>query len=192
MQDDRTRIKILSRLRPGEKLLWCDRPRPLQAIWHGPLVRLPFSLFILGFALFWTWGAAQAAAKNATEPVSFFWMFGLLIVGAGLYQCAVALRAIYGCLFTAYGLTDRRVIVVVGDNGATRSFGPEALSRMSRTGGRDCGTLAFDTGIQDYRYYRPSWTWQPQPALVDIRDPAKVEALIYTHLLNRKREGAAT
>jgi hypothetical protein len=66
------------------------------------------------------------------------------------------------------------------------------LSRIEREGGSDYGTLTFDLGKQEGRYgYGRRRNGKPQPAFVQIRDPAKVEALIYTHLLNRKREGAA-
>src|SRR5262249_20092021 len=150
---------------PGEQLIWSGSPPPLTAVWNGPLLRLAFALFFLGFALFWTWSASQAAFKNGTWPSSFFPLFGLVFVGFGLYQCLSALRMMAGCWSTAYGVTDRRVIIAIGQDGATQSLGPASLSRMERSGGPDYGTLTFDLGQQDGRYSR-GWNWKPQPAFV--------------------------
>jgi len=190
LDENQAHILILSRLQPGEQLIWSGSPPPLSAVWNGPVLRLLFGLFFLGFALFWTWGASHAVLKNGAPASSFFPLFGLVFVGFGLYQCLSALWAIAGCWSTAYGVTDRRVIIAIGQNGTTQSLGPASLSRIERKGGPDYGTLTFDLGLQDGRYGR-NWNLKPQPAFVQIRDPAKVEALIYTHLLNRKREGAA-
>jgi hypothetical protein len=192
LDENQAHFLIQSRLQPGEQLIWTGSPPPLSAAWNGPLLRLLFALFLLGFALFWTWAASHAAAKNGSSPSQLFPLFGLIFVGAGLYQCLSALRMIAGCWSTAYGVTDRRVIIAVGQNGTTQSLWPASLSRMERKGGQDFGTHSFDQGQQNGRYgYGWTWNWKPQPAFVQIRDPAKVEALIYTHLLNRKREGAA-
>jgi hypothetical protein len=190
LDENQAHILILSRLQPGEQLIWSGSPPPLSAAWNGPLLRLFFSLFFLGFALFWAWGASQAAAKNGSPASLFFPLFGLLFVGIGLYQLLSALRAVVDCWSTAYGITGRRVIIAIGRNATTQSLGPASLNRMERIGGEDRGTLTFDQGPQDGRYGW-TWNWKPQPAFIQIPDPAKVEALIYTHLLNPKREGAA-
>jgi hypothetical protein len=194
LDENQAHFLIQSRLQPGEQLIWSGSPPPLSAAWNGPLLRLPLALFFLGFAIFWTWAASHAAAKNGSSPAQFFPLFGLLFVGVGLYQFLSALRAVAGCWSTAYGVTERRVIIAIGQNGPTQSIGPALLNRMERSGGLDFGTLNFDSGLQYGRYgwnWYWAWNWKPQPAFVQIRDPAKVEALIYTHLLNRKREGAA-
>lgn len=186
MTELEARAVITSRLQPGERLLWSDSPRPWKAVQNGPLLRLLFGTFFLAFALFWTWGASSASSKNGSPLAQIFPFFELIFIGFALYQLWSALQAIIACRETAYGLTDRRVIIAIGKDGSTQSLGPGSLGRIERSGDSERGTLKFDLGGPSDWWYTRSWMWKPQPAFVDIRDPAKVEAAIYTHLLSHR------
>lgn len=175
MDADRARSIITSRLQPGEKLIWYDSPGPWRAA----------ARHLAGFAFITAWlgfVAAALATKRSWQPD---WSSGWLDVAVliplfmallGAVFWLTSLREIYRCWHTAYGLTDRRVIIAVGDKGPTQSFGADAFATMARKGDDDAGHLLFDYGPRGrstgFRH-----------GLFGIAEPRRVEAAIVQYLL---------
>jgi hypothetical protein len=90
----------------GERLLWTGQPAKGFRVRRSDLVLIPFSLLWAGFAVMWEIQAIRGGN-------GFFPFWGLAFVLVGLYFVA-------GRFFvdawqreaTAYGLTDRRAIIV--------------------------------------------------------------------------------
>ncbi|MEA2409612.1 MAG: hypothetical protein QOC77_173 [Thermoleophilaceae bacterium] len=105
-------------LRPQERLLWSGRPDPSVLFTGKDGFLIPFSLMWGGFAIVW-----EVAAIVGTKGSSrWFVLWGIPFVCVGLYM-------IFGRFIlkrrrkreTAYGLTDRRALVAVGDRSLSDS-----------------------------------------------------------------------
>ncbi|MFC2970404.1 hypothetical protein [Acidimangrovimonas pyrenivorans] len=98
-------------LEPGEKILWQGRP---DGNLHVPRIepaRLLFGLVFLGFALFWTFGAARSATGDGVMGVVFP-ALGLpfVVVGANMAGGSFLWQA-YLRRHSWYTLTDRHAFV---------------------------------------------------------------------------------
>lgn len=100
---------LYTELRPylhdGEEVLWTGRP--YASVPYRPHIgTMLFSLFWLGFAIFWTVGASAADG--------FFGLFGLPFVGMGfflLYNVFIGKGRQYEK--TVYAVTNRRAIILM-------------------------------------------------------------------------------
>ena len=92
----------------GERLIWSGKPNPFRyAIKKGTTTFL-FGLFFFGFAIFWTYGAANQSGM-------FFASFGIpfLVVGLGLVL-SPAWHYFRGER-AMYALTDHRAVIDISD-----------------------------------------------------------------------------
>ncbi|MFG0285671.1 MAG: hypothetical protein ACF8R7_14730 [Phycisphaerales bacterium JB039] len=143
--------RISAELEDGEQLIWAARPLPRlmsRRAWPIAIFGVPF----LGFAIFWTvgaaWGISQAGSAGNGPPgfAIIFPLFGLpfILVGLGLVTAPFWSRR--AARKTLYALTDRRAILWEGGFRGQKvtSFGPEILDEMSRTQRDDgSGDLIF-------------------------------------------------
>jgi hypothetical protein len=175
---------ISRQLQPGERLIWHGVPNP----WRAAVPHL----YPLAFMTFWTGGvffvAAKALAKGPDPSTQT--LFGPLAVPVLFFLGGAAMwlwtaKKITDGWRTAYGLTNRRVIVTVGTNGSTKSYSAAALSGMKRTGDEFQGSILFDSGP------RARGFGYDHAGLYGVENPARVEALIYETLLPTEK-GAAT
>ncbi|MGO9985148.1 MAG: hypothetical protein ACLPIX_13210 [Rhodomicrobium sp.] len=166
------------RLRLGETLVWFGVPKPWRAARNY--------LGVLAFMTIWTGLAVRSLAVKASQlgslKLGVFMASLFSLLGAAVWLWT-AKKAAY-CWRTAYGLTNRRVIIAAGLNGPTQSYSPAKLSGFVRSGGESEGSILFDFGPlgEGSSGYRAG--------LHGIRDPGRVEALIYETLLGNKK-GAA-
>jgi hypothetical protein len=113
---DDPRQRLSPYVRPDEQLLWCGQPDPAKKFTGIDVFMVPFSLLWGGFAIFW-----MAAAVGGGAPLPFA-LFGLPFVAVGLYfifgRFVVKARRKRQ---TAYGLTERRALVAVGDGSLSES-----------------------------------------------------------------------
>ncbi len=188
MNEVQARNQVVSRLQPGEKLVWSATPSPWGAAARGPFLMLLFALFFFGFSIFWILGAYTATPKTAHAQAPYFFLFGVPFVAVGIYQILASFKSIVDCWRTAYGLTDRRVIIATGARGKTQSLWPNSLGQIDRSGDDRRGTITFAGAASELADRRG---WKPKPAFAGIAEPRKVEALIYSHLLTQNREGTA-
>jgi hypothetical protein len=174
---------IQRRLKPGETLIWHGAPNPWRAA-QGPLFQLVFAAIWTGVIFITVVGYAISSSKKSSLvfPVSSLVIFGLLFCFIGTAIWISTLRNLVACWNTAYGLTNHRLVIAIGDKGKTESFSKDSLSSLLRSGDDKQGTLRFDYGRKGRGYgYRNG--------LYGIKDPARVEALIYQHLIAPKSEG---
>ncbi|SYZ74755.1 conserved hypothetical protein [Candidatus Zixiibacteriota bacterium] len=136
---------LLPFLAPGEHLIWSGRPRQGFFLQPQDFFMIPFSLAFAGFAVFWTFGAWKSGAPW------FFVLFGVPFIIIGFLM-------LIGRFFsdsrnrtnTAYGLTDRRVLIVRGGkNQSVLSYDLKKLGNVSffqNAAGR--GSIFFESEIQ--------------------------------------------
>lgn len=95
-------------LDPGEQILWQGQPDGRVSLNDVDLRRSLMGLFIMGFALFWSFAAMRAAAADGGPA--------LIMAAAGLFFFVLGAREAFGYLLldgfarsrTWYTLTDRR------------------------------------------------------------------------------------
>lgn len=68
-------------LHNGEEIRWQGRPDASVRTTRSDSMLVPFSLFTLGFAIFWT-----VTAASSTRGPRFMWVFGLLFIAFALYM----------------------------------------------------------------------------------------------------------
>ncbi|MEP4196653.1 MAG: aspartate carbamoyltransferase catalytic subunit [Aliishimia sp.] len=87
-----------------ERIVWQGSPAPgLRLEWESPILPLFFTVFT-GFSIFWMAIASMAGG--------FFWMFGLLFFGAGMYNLVgVHFWKAYLRRKTFYTLSNKRAFI---------------------------------------------------------------------------------
>ena len=87
-----------------ERVIWQGAPVDrLRIGWDKPIEPF-FFLFFTGFSIFWMVGASQAGG--------FFWMFGLLFFGIGIYNLVlIHFWKAYERRNTHYTLTNKRAFI---------------------------------------------------------------------------------
>lgn len=98
-----------------EKVLWEDRPQfaPFLA---KSFIAVPFGLFFLSFALFWTFLSFSATSDSSSTPqtLNIFPLFGVpfILIGLGITLSPLYSVFVYKNIY--YILTDKRVIIQGG------------------------------------------------------------------------------
>ncbi len=150
-------MTTVPRLRKDEFIRWQGSPDVRVHFTRADSFFVPFSIVVLGFALFWT--VAVASSSNAPR---FAWLFGLVFIVLGLYlvigrffvKVAVKRR-------TRYFLTDRRAIVVdpYGSREIALKASPEVVTRHGNDShldvvfGADVGPTSGLPGMASIRLY---------------------------------------
>lgn len=97
-------------LAEGEQIVWKGKPEKGQIFHKQDIIMIPFSLFWLGFSLFWELTSIQSGAPF------FFSLWGLPFIGVGVYLLFG--RYIMSALLrnkTFYVITNKRLIIKKGN-----------------------------------------------------------------------------
>jgi hypothetical protein len=184
--------RVRAELRDGERLIWVGQPVP------GRFARraLPFVLFGVpwtAFALFWMGMAAfmmfGAGGNNGGFGfMACFPLFGLpfVLIGFGMLSSPYWMRL--QAKRTCYALTDRRAIIWSASlfgSVEVRSYGPEALGKISRTEYPDgTGDLVLEEVVTVGRDSDGhGTTYRKRHGFLAIRNVRRVEELLRAALL---------
>src|SRR5205814_9543989 len=104
-------------LSAGERLIWAGRPRRGIVVLRRDLLRMPFNVFVLAFAVFWEYSVFTLSRRALASPSAS--IFGLLMLAGGLYFVwfglyNIAGRYVHDALLRArtyYGITDQRIVI---------------------------------------------------------------------------------
>ena len=161
-------------LQGGERLVWSGRPDPAKHFTVADLFLVPFSLFWTGLPLSSFIGElGDGGSVGSVLPLLPFVVIGLYLTAGRFVWKAYRKRR------TVYGVTDRRVLTVVGDRSVSdaplaglpvavhRSFRGRHLSVTFGTPGGlfGSGAAAYgNTGLELFPGTRPL-------AFYDVGDP---------------------
>ncbi len=120
-------------MRPGERLIWADRPAPGRMALSG-LALTAFGSVFGGFAAFWIVGAASTVPSDA-GAFAFFPLFGVPFLLVGLGMMLAPLWIWMGAKKTVYAISSDRLVIIRGDR--VRSFEPDEIEGLERREGAD-------------------------------------------------------
>lgn len=155
---------VRNELHTGEELRYAGVPSP----WRTALTKLPmalFGLFLGGFALFWTIGAASSAwfagnpgAQAVGGMRMVFPLFGLPFLGVGLAAALSPLWAGLRARRTACCVTDQRAVrLQCGGRMTVESWSPRDMTDITKSIHADgTGTLLFARRVRAGSWDR-SW-----------------------------------
>lgn len=137
-------------LNKNEKVLWEGKPQ-FAPFFAKSFIAVPFGLFFLGFALFWTAGASSASGV--------FGLFGIpfILVGLGITLSPLYSLLVYNNVY--YTITDKRVILqggVIGRDVEIVDFDKIQSSNVNvglfdKLFGQNSGSISIDAGRIQYR-----------------------------------------
>ena len=90
-----------------EEILWTGKPKFIPFIFTGVLA----GIVIIGFAIVWLLTARNWSSKSDGNLTSYFWLFGLIPLGAALVNF---LKKVLSFSNTAYSYSDKRVMMRSG------------------------------------------------------------------------------
>ena len=125
--------KIISDLRSGEELRWCEAPKPLAFFSgkHGFIAPILFAAFLGG--AFW------AIAADSGSSRWFLYVFSAFVFGSFLYQALTG----FG---TRYGITTRRLVILEPSISSTEitSYYPADIEFITKKKRKDgSGNIVF-------------------------------------------------
>ncbi|MBV8172208.1 MAG: PH domain-containing protein [Candidatus Eremiobacteraeota bacterium] len=136
---DSAEAVIRSKLDDGETLVWSGRPRQGLLLQPSDALVIPFTLLWGGFAIFWEYEVVSSHAFWVLQVWGIpFVLLGIYLI-VGRFFTDAAVRA-----HTAYGLTDKRIIIVSGQQ--SHSYALADIASVTLASQPDgSGTLAFGT-----------------------------------------------
>ncbi|HEX4372079.1 MAG TPA: hypothetical protein VHZ50_02130, partial [Puia sp.] len=90
-----------------EEILWTGKPKFIPFIFTEILG----GIFAIGFAIVWLLSERNWGSTADNNPPSFFWLFGLIPLVAGLFTF---LKKIFSFSNMAYSYSDKRVMMRSG------------------------------------------------------------------------------
>ncbi len=154
-------------LHPGEEVLWAGKPASVHLPKNTFFPAL-FSIFFMGFSIFWMFGASMAGG--------IFFLFGIpfFLVGAVLFYKTVFGHS-NGLKSSIYAVTETRALITVTtrQRGTTcKEYVFSNLSSVSLENVKDgVGTIRFED-LNKYHYHygrygsRPAVGYSPEDDLV--------------------------
>jgi len=186
---------VINELASGEKLLWCNRPDAARAA-RSTMAIFLFAIPWTAFAIFWITMAAMGVSKSPQQagPFILFPLFGLPFVLIGLSMLSSPLFAFWKAQKTFYGVTNRRLIIVIADrNKVVQSYELENLANPRRSEYGERGDLTWFTNqdvpvVMQNTFSRTPTAVPNTVAFLGIENPRDVERLIEQQIQAIKAE----
>ncbi len=134
---DSAEATISSQLQDGEQLLWSGRPRQGLLLQNTDIIVIPTTLLFSGFIFYWEYEVVTTHQFWVLQlwGIPFVLLALFLVIGRFFIDAAVRGK-------TYYGLTDRRIVSVVGDK--TTSYALGDISGMGASAARNgVGNIVF-------------------------------------------------
>lgn len=157
--------EFMSRLLPGERIVWTGRPRQGLMLTARDGLLIPFSLLWGGFAIFWETSALAIPVRAAeASPVGLiFPLWGVPFVVVGLYM--IVGRFFHDAWIRSrmrYALTDRRALILQGNR--LTALDLRRLAAVEFKGGPR-GTIVFGADqMFGFGQRQPFSLWLPSTA----------------------------
>ena len=167
-------------MRPGEKLIWADRPVDIGAFRRAKYGVALFGVPFLAFALFWTAAASGLLFGDGGTGSAFdliFPMFGLPFIAVGLSLVFSPIWAGFKGRRTLYALSDQRALMTeTGVRRSVKSWPLDEIDEVSRTdtSGGNGDVIFAKTWV---RGSKGGGHWQKH-GFYGISDPQRVEHAI--------------
>jgi hypothetical protein len=139
--------QIQPAIEPGESIVWSGRPDPSVIFTAADGLLLPYGVFFTGFYIFWLTGVLN------TKAPALFVLFGSAFLLIGLYYLVGRFIVKWWLKRrTAYAITNRRAIVIVGRRNIKDSSltGGSRVSKLSRNGQHITVTFIGSEGPRQY------------------------------------------
>ncbi len=167
-------------MRPGEKLIWADRPVDMGSFRRKKYGMALFGVLFFGFALFWTAAASgMLFGQGGTGSVVdfIFPLFGLPFIVVGFGMLTSPIWATFQGRRTLYALSDQRALVSVG--GLKRSINSWPLDEIDEVSRTDSASGNGDVIFAKtwVRGSKGGGHWE-QHGFFGISDPQRVEHAI--------------
>lgn len=168
-----------SRLLPGERIVWNGRPRQGLMLSPRDVFLIPFSVLWCAFAVFWESMALIGTRGGAAGPVGvIFPLWGVPFILAGLYVTVG--RFFHDAWIRSrisYALTDRRALILRGDQLTVVDLGRLSTVQLKGSGAR--GTIVLGPEQDVMTAWRGGWgVWLPSsgsaPRFIGIENAKSV------------------
>lgn len=166
-----------------ERLLWAGRPKQGFVLRPSDRTLIPFSLFWLGFSVFWMFMALKMGGR-------LFALFGVPFVIIGVYM-------LIGRFFTdmlrrkntIYGITNDRIVIKSGIfSKELRSVNIRSISDLTFTEKQDgSGTILLGKPDQNIVAYNTANTWHGSKSVTDLELIPEVKK-VYDILVRVRRD----
>ncbi|HJW15029.1 MAG TPA: PH domain-containing protein [Thermoanaerobaculia bacterium] len=154
MTPERAEREISNELDAGERILWAGAPPQGLFVRGHDAFLIPVSLLWGGFVVFWV---AMAVSHNTP---AFFWLWGVPFLAAAFYMVAGRFMVDASQRSrTAYGVTDRRIVIISGIFSRTlKSLPLRAMSDLTiRARPNGTGTIVFGPMHPMMHMYGTGW-----------------------------------
>jgi hypothetical protein len=181
-------IAATERAAGGEKILWASCPDRSQTVSYGLRHEYWGAIFLLGFSVFWIYGATGfgAAPKTPGAFTYVFPLFGLPFLAMGIWGVTAPWRDGARANRTVFALTEHRLIhVTSGSSGqTTQSIFPANMLNVTSTESQD-GTGTIVITLSDTEAWGRSLRNKRLP-LIGIEDPTTAMQLLDAMRAGRK------
>lgn len=134
-------------LQEDEELIWTGKPNPNFNKMTGRFITIPFGIFFLGFALFWTISASGFSVIFSLFGIPFIFVGIFILFGLPIFQKSMKNK-------TSYAITNKRIIIYKRTfNESINEIRLQNISSMNLVNyNNEVGTIYFN-GANNMGYY---------------------------------------
>ena len=196
---------IETELLPGEKLLWADKPRQILTGAYYWAIFFLFSIFLLmggpvvyalysgDMTVFDAYNLSVNGERITSETsIDSLWSVLITLVAMMLFMLALGAGWVLLKMREVYGVTDRRAIIVSRFlQRRVASVNPTLTPYLDRSGNQRCGSLSFRGNEHGFPDKRLALYRVRHLSFWNIKNTAKVEALVFQRFINASQKGSS-